>query len=131
LRMGDLVDPALFPAKLKPVLEYKNAILKQTFDEETLSFDAVLSEYKKYADRLRPYVTDGVTMVHQALLAGEQIVFEGAQGSMLDLDHGTYPYVTSSTTVSGGVCAGAGIGPSCVQGVTGIVKAYTTRVGAG
>lgn len=131
LRMGDLVDPVLFPAKLKPVLDYKNAILKQTFDEETLSFDAVLTEYKKYADRLRPYVTDGVTMVHQALLGGEQVVFEGAQGSMLDLDHGTYPYVTSSTTVSGGVCAGAGIGPSCVQGVTGIVKAYTTRVGAG
>lgn len=131
IRLGDLVDPAIFPVKLKTVLDYKNTILRDSFGEEPLDYDTILKSFKVYADRLRPYAADTVKIIHDAFAAKKQVVFEGAQGSMLDLDHGTYPYVTSSTTVSGGVCAGSGIGPTHVNGVIGIVKAYSTRVGEG
>ncbi|HOE67256.1 MAG TPA: adenylosuccinate synthase [Candidatus Hydrogenedentes bacterium] len=131
IRMGDLVNPALFGDKLAAVLEYKNKILRDCFGESPLAFDAVWAECSAYAERLRPYVADTVAMVHRALAKKERVVFEGAQGSMLDLDHGTFPYVTSSTTLAGGVCAGAGIGPKDITGVIGIVKAYSTRVGEG
>ncbi len=131
IRFGDLLDTPLFKEKLAAVLDYKNAVLTKLFGREPLSYDAILEQYLKYADRLRPYLADAVKMVHEALEARERVVFEGAQGSMLDLDHGTFPYVTSSTTLSGGVCAGAGVGPKEVNGVIGIVKAYTTRVGEG
>ncbi len=131
IRMADLVDPAVFSDKLAAVLEYKNRLLRDVFGQEPLAFDAVRDEYQAYAERLRPYVTDTVPMVHEALSRGERVVFEGAQGCMLDLDQGTFPFVTSSNTVSGGVCPGAGIGPKDVRGVIGIVKAYSTRVGEG
>lgn len=131
IRLGDLVDTDVFPKKLKTVLEYKNTILRDSFGEAPLDYDTVLKDFQKYADRLRPYAADTVKIIHDAYAAGKQIVFEGAQGSMLDLDHGTFPYVTSSTTVAGGVCAGSGIGPKHVNGVIGIVKAYSTRVGEG
>lgn len=131
IRFADFVDPAAFAQKLKDTLAYKNTILKQSFGEEPLDYDTVLRESGAYAERLRPFVADAVTMIHDVLAQGKRVMFEGAQGSMLDLDHGTFPYVTSSTTLAGGVCAGAGVGPSAITGVIGIVKAYSTRVGEG
>ena len=131
IRFGDLIDIDAFKAKLEKLLEYKNALLKGAFEEEPLNLDEIVNEYVPYAEKLRPFVADGVSIVHDALRSGKRIMFEGAQGTMLDIDHGTFPYVTSSTTVAGGVCAGAGVGPSVVKGVVGIVKAYTTRVGSG
>lgn len=131
IRFGDLLDTELLRDKLKALLEYKNGVLTKLFERQALDFDEVFAEYSGYANRLRPYLADGVKLVHEALDAGKRVVFEGAQGTMLDLDHGTFPYVTSSTTLSGGVCAGAGVGPKAVSGVIGIVKAYTTRVGEG
>jgi len=131
IRMGDLVNEPIFKEKLAAVLDYKNGVLEKVLNEAPLRFEDVFEEYRVYAERLRPFVTDAVKLVHDAVAADKRIVFEGAQGAMLDLDHGTYPYVTSSTTVSGGVCAGAGVGPTNIHGVIGIVKAYTTRVGEG
>lgn len=131
IRMGDLVDEEQFRAKLEAILDYKNTLLTHVFGESALEFQAVFDEHRAYADRLRPFVTDTVRMAHEAVLAKKRILFEGAQGAMLDIDHGTFPYVTSSTTVSGSVCAGAGVSPLDVSGVIGIVKAYTTRVGEG
>jgi adenylosuccinate synthase len=131
IRFADLLDPALFRDKLETVLAYKNAVITGALGADPLDVDAVYTEYSAYADRLRPLLADNVTMVHEALDADKRVVFEGAQGCMLDLDHGTFPYVTSSTTLSGGVCSGAGVGPGVVNGVIGIVKAYSTRVGEG
>lgn len=131
IRFGDFVDPDLFRKKLGDALVYKNALLQNTFNEPPFDADQVFAQYSAYAERLRPFVIDAVTLVHDALGAGKRVVFEGAQGSMLDIDHGTFPYVTSSTTLAGGVCAGAGVGPRDVNGVIGIVKAYSTRVGEG
>ena len=130
IRFGDLLNLPMFREKLAKVLEYKNAVLK-SLGESPYDVSEVYAEYEAYAERLRPYVGNGVTLVHNALKDGKRIMFEGAQGAMLDIDHGTFPYVTSSTTVAGGVCAGAGVGPSVVRGVAGIVKAYCTRVGTG
>jgi adenylosuccinate synthase len=131
IRFADFVSPGLFREKLGEILEYKNALLTKVFDEKPLDPDVVCSQYSVYADRLRPFMADTVAMVHEALSANKRVVFEGAQGTMLDLDHGTFPFVTSSTTLAGGVCAGAGVGPQTVRGVIGIVKAYSTRVGEG
>jgi len=131
VRLGDLLDTELFKTKLADLLEYKNMILEKLFGEKPLEFDAVFSEYAAYAERLRPFAADVVPMVHNALKAGRQVLCEGAQGCMLDLDHGTFPYVTSSTTLSAGACSGIGLGPKDINGVIGIVKAYTTRVGEG
>jgi adenylosuccinate synthase len=131
IRFADFVLPGLFREKLGEILEYKNALLTKVFDEKPLDPDTICSQYLVYADRLRPLMADTVAMVHEALSADKRVVFEGAQGTMLDLDHGTFPFVTSSTTLAGGVCAGAGVGPQTVRGVIGIVKAYSTRVGEG
>ncbi|HIJ64698.1 MAG TPA: adenylosuccinate synthase [Candidatus Hydrogenedentes bacterium] len=131
IRLADVMDAVLFRGKLESVLAYKNALLREIFDEEPLAFDDIYETYLGYADRLRSFVADAAKIVHEALAADKQVVFEGAQGSMLDLDHGTYPYVTSSITLAGGACSGAGVGPRDLDGVIGIVKAYTTRVGEG
>ncbi len=131
VRLGDLVDDALLKARLEATLEYKNLLLTKCFDMEPLDFDAVYQECRGYAERLAPFVIDSVKMVDEAVSGGKLVMFEGAQGAMLDIDHGTYPYVTSSTTLSGGACSGAGVGPNVVDGVIGIVKAYSTRVGEG
>ncbi len=131
IRLGDLLDAEVFKAKLEPVLEYKNAMLEKVFGLDPLDYDAIVSEYLGYAKRLAPYVADTVTIINDALELNKRIVFEGAQGCMLDIDHGTFPYVTSSTTLSSGVYPGAGIGPKRLDGVIGIIKAYTTRVGEG
>ncbi len=131
IRFADFTDPELFREKLAESLAFKNVLLTATFKESALDLDTVYAAYTGYAERLRSFAADSVAMVHSALQAGKRVVFEGAQGSMLDLDHGTFPYVTSSTTLAGGVCAGAGVGPKEVSGVIGIVKAYSTRVGEG
>lgn len=131
IRFGDLIEPEIFETKLRDILDYKNTLLEKAFGQDPLDFDQIISDYTAYANRLREYAADTVTMVNQAQKADQNIVFEGAQGAMLDIDHGTFPYVTSSTTMSGGVYSGAGIAPGSIDGVIGICKAYTTRVGGG
>ena len=131
IRMGDLMDAESFKKQLKRVLDYHNSVIEQSFGETPLSYDSILNELLEHAEILRPYICDTVAAVHEALRSGKRVVFEGAQGAMLDVDHGTFPYVTSSATTAGGVFSGAGIGPGDVNGVIGIVKAYSTRVGEG
>ena len=131
IRLCDLLEAETFRRKLAGVLEYKNRILKELFGEEPLSYDAICGEYLAFAERLRPFAADAVALVRDAVAAGQRVVCEGAQGTMLDIDHGTFPYVTSSTTIASGACSGAGLSAMSIRGVIGIVKAYTTRVGEG
>lgn len=131
IRVGDLLDSERFAAKLKEVLEYYNFVLTQYHKVEPISFDEVYAAGLEMADFLRPMVADTITLLHDLRKAGANIMFEGAQGSLLDVDHGTYPYVTSSNTTAGGAPAGTGFGPLYLDYVLGITKAYTTRVGSG
>lgn len=131
IRIGDLVNPEVFEAKLTEMLAYKNAVIEHVFNETPLDAKAIIDEYSAYAVRIKPLVKDVLPLVHEHLQAQHRVVFEGAQGTMLDLDHGTFPYVTSSSAVAGGACSGAGVGPKDIVGVVGIVKAYSTRVGEG
>ncbi|MDQ3681000.1 MAG: adenylosuccinate synthase [Actinomycetota bacterium] len=132
LRVQDLLDPKIFREKLDVVLKEKNAILAKVYNRLPLSADDIADTYlDEYAPRVAPMITDTVGLVHEALEAGRNVMFEGAQATFLDLDHGTYPYVTSSNPVSGGACTGAGIGPRHVERVIGVAKAYVTRVGSG
>ncbi|RYG48612.1 adenylosuccinate synthase [bacterium] len=130
IRMGEFVRPELFEKRLHEVLNYKNRLLTM-MGGEPLDFDALHEEYKGYADRLRPYVCDVESKVQDAVAANKKVLFEGAQGTFLDLDSGTYPFVTSSHPVAGGACLGTGIGPLAIRNVLGVCKAYTTRVGSG
>lgn len=131
IRVGDLLDPTRFASKLKEVLEFYNFILTNYYKVEPISFDAVYAEGLEMAEFLRPMVSDTITLLHDLRKSGANIMFEGAQGSLLDVDHGTYPYVTSSNTTAGGAPAGTGFGPLYLDYVLGITKAYTTRVGSG
>jgi adenylosuccinate synthase len=131
IRMVDLIDREEFAAKLKRNLADKNEILKKFYGLEGFSYDEILEEYLGYAEVLRPYITDTSVVLNEAIDAGKDVLFEGAQASMLDIDQGTYPYVTSSNPVAGGVCIGAGVGPTKIDKVIGVVKAYSTRVGDG
>ena len=132
LRVQDLLDPKIFRQKLDVVLKEKNQILAKVYNRLPLSADDIAARYlDQYAPRLAPMITDCVALVHEALEAGQAILLEGAQATFLDLDHGTYPFVTSSNPVAGGACVGAGIGPRYIDQVIGIAKAYCTRVGAG
>ena len=131
IRMCDLADFDVFEKKARALCEKKNEIIVKLYDEKPLDIEEILAEYKKCADVLRPYITDTVALMHELLAKKENILFEGAQGTLLDLTIGTYPYVTSSNPIAGGVCIGAGIGPTAIDRVLGIVKAYTTRVGKG
>ena len=131
LRVGDLFNPELFKEKLKEVLEYHNFTLVNYYKVDAVDFDKTLEEAMAVADILKAMVVDVTDMLDKARIAGESILFEGAQGTLLDIDHGTYPYVTSSNTTVGGVATGAGFGPCHLDYVLGIVKAYTTRVGSG
>lgn len=131
IRMCDLLDEQVFREKLVKNVEEKNFYLTKLFQEEPLDSEAIYSEYRVYAERLRPYVADTSMIMSEEIKKGKKILFEGAQGSHLDIDHGTYPYVTSSNTVSGNAGCGTGIGPSAIGAVIGICKAYTTRVGEG
>lgn len=130
IRMGEFVCERRFETRLREVLDVKNRLLRM-FGKDEIPFDGLYSEYTKYAARLRPYVQDTDWFVQEAVHRGERVLFEGAQGTFLDLDHGTYPYVTSSHPISGGACLGTGIGPRAIDSVLGVCKAYTTRVGSG
>jgi len=131
IRFVELTDPELFLEKLTPILDEKNFYLKNYLSADTLEQEPIVDAYTGYAKRLAPHVTNVSVTVSDSAKAGRQLLFEGAQGTHLDIDHGTYPFVTSSSTVAGNACCGTGIGPTKISGVIGIVKAYTTRVGAG
>jgi adenylosuccinate synthase len=131
IRMIDLIDPEEFKEKLSAVLPEKNHYIENFLNGQPLSIEEILVQYAQIAQRLSPYITNVSMVVNKAIQAQLQVLFEGAQGTHLDVDHGTYPFVTSSNTVSGNACCGVGIGPTCINEVLGIVKAYTTRVGAG
>ncbi len=131
IRFVELIDAEVFKETVHAVLEEKNFYLKHYLSVEPLDPESIVDQYQGYAERLAPHVVNISIVMNQAVKAGKQILFEGAQGTHLDIDHGTYPFVTSSNTVSGNACCGAGIGPKEITGVIGIVKAYTTRVGRG
>lgn len=130
IRMGEFVNPEVFEHRLRDVLSYKNRLL-QMFGESPLAFDELYAEYSGYADQLRDVVGDTEAALQEAVEQGKRVMFEGAQGTFLDLDTGTYPYVTSSHPVAGGACLGTGVGPRDIDSVLGVCKAYTTRVGSG
>jgi adenylosuccinate synthase len=130
LRMIDLVNPARFEEKLRQRIKENNEVLK-ALGAKPLSFKKVLAEYRAAGDYLKPYVANTVVLLHEATRRGDSILFEGAQGTFLDIDHGTYPFVTSSNTTAGGACTGSGVAPNRMDGVVGVMKAYTTRVGEG
>lgn len=131
IRVIDLMDSDSLRKKLRWTVEYKNVILEKLYGLPPLDADAVIAEYVQYADRLRPHIVDCSLRIYDAIQRKRNILFEGAQGTLLDLDHGTYPYVTSSNPVAGGACIGTGVGPTMIDRVIGVAKAYTTRVGEG
>jgi adenylosuccinate synthase len=131
LRLGDMMNPTGFAEKLKEVVEYHNFALQHYYKVEPVDFDSILQDSLVWAEQLRPMVADITDMLHTAREEGQSIMFEGAQGSLLDIDHGTYPFVTSSNTTAGGTATGSGFGPLYLDYVLGITKAYTTRVGSG
>lgn len=131
LRLGDLRNAATFAVKLREVMEYHNFALTQYYGAEAVSFDEVLKQSLQLAEELKPMIADVSDLLHEAREAGHNILFEGAQGSLLDIDHGTYPFVTSSNTTAGGTATGSGFGPLYLDYILGITKAYTTRVGSG
>lgn len=131
IRVQDLLDQKIFAAKLEVALKERNLILTKVYGRLPMKLNDILEEYLGFADRLGPFITDTVASVHEALDAGKNVLFEGAHGTLLDLDHGTYPFVTSSNAVAGGVATGAGIGPHAIDRIIGVTKAYVTRVGTG
>ena len=131
IRVQDLFDPSILRQKLEAALRDKNQVLIKVFNRNGINVDDVLAEYLNYAEILRPYVADTALLLNKALESGKTVLLEGSQGTLLDVDHGTYPYVTSSNPTSGGACTGSGIGPTKIDRVIGILKAYTTRVGSG
>jgi adenylosuccinate synthase len=131
IRIADLMDPDEFAEKTRRLVAEKNQIITQVYGGEPLDAEAIVREYLGYAETLRPYVTDTSVVLNDAIDAGKKVLFEGAQGVMLDIDQGTYPFVTSSNPSAGGVCIGSGVGPSKIRQVIGVAKAYTTRVGDG
>ena len=131
IRILDLMDADGLRQQLHWTITYKNAILEKLYNLPPLDPEAVIDQYLKYADRLRPHVVDTSLNIYDAIQRRRNILFEGAQGTLLDLDHGTYPYVTSSNPVAGGACVGTGVGPTMIDRVIGVAKAYTTRVGEG
>jgi adenylosuccinate synthase len=131
IRFVDLIDPDVFKEKVNAIIEEKNFYLKNFLKSETVDPERILIEYNTYAKRLASHAVNISVVMSQYIKENKKILFEGAQGTHLDIDHGTYPFVTSSNTVAGNACNGAGVGPKDIHGVVGIVKAYTTRVGAG
>jgi len=126
-----LLDPAHFTERLREVMEYHNHALQHFFGADTVDYQQVLDEALAQGEQIAPLVDDIPGVLHRLRREGNSIMFEGAQGALLDIDHGTYPYVTSSTTTAGGAASGSGVGPRDIDYILGIVKAYTTRVGAG
>jgi adenylosuccinate synthase len=131
IRVQDLLDPGILRQKLELALREKNQVLAKVYNRRTIDVGQVVDEYVGYAERLRPFVADTTLVLNRALDQGKVVLLEGGQGNLLDIDHGTYPFVTSSSPTSGGACAGSGIAPTRIGRVIGILKAYTTRVGSG
>jgi len=131
IRMGDLFDEAVLHDKIEGALAMKNHLLVKVYNRRAITVDEVADELLSYRDRLEPMVADTSLILNQAIDAGKNVLFEGGQATMLDVDHGTYPFVTSSNATAGGACTGSGVGPTKIDAVIGIVKAYTTRVGEG
>jgi adenylosuccinate synthase len=131
IRVGDLLEDGVFREKLGRTLQAHNEILTRLYGADPVSTDEIFQEYRALGEKLRPYVADCVALLNGAMKQGKSLLFEGAQGTILDVDHGTYPFVTSSNTVAGAACIGSGVGPTAVEQVVGVVKAYTTRVGNG
>ncbi|MDJ0567794.1 MAG: adenylosuccinate synthase [Pleurocapsa sp. MO_192.B19] len=131
IRVLDLMNPEHLHKQLGWTINYKNVILEKLYNLPALDSEKVIEDYLKYAEFLRPYVVDSSLKIYKAVQEKKNILFEGAQGTLLDLDHGTYPYVTSSNPIAGGACVGAGVGPTTIDRVIGVAKAYTTRVGEG
>jgi adenylosuccinate synthase len=131
IRVGDLLEPDLFREKLATNLTEMNDLLEQTYKVERFELEKVYREYMGYAEEFREYIADTAKILNRWIDEGKRVLFEGAQGTHLDVDHGTYPYVTSSNATAGGACTGTGVGPTRISAVVGVVKAYTTRVGSG
>src|SRR5690348_16284008 len=131
IRVQDLLDPGILRKKLEMVLREKNQVLVKVYNRKAIDAGAVVEEYLAYAERLRRYIADTRLVLARALENGETVLLEGAQATLLDVDHGTYPFVTSSNPTAGGACVGSGIPPTRISQVIGVIKAYTTRVGAG
>lgn len=131
IRIADLMDAEEFERKVRHIVREKNELIERVYGSEGVDADSIIKEYLVYAERLRPYVTDTSVVLNDLIDDGRKVLFEGAQGVMLDIDQGTYPYVTSSNPSAGGVCIGSGVGPSKIKQVIGVAKAYTTRVGDG
>jgi adenylosuccinate synthase len=131
IRVQDLFDPKIFTEKVAAALEEKNRILPRVYNTLPMDPEEIIDEYLSHAERLRPHVTDTSLLVHDALREGREVLFEGAQGTLLDIDHGTYPFVTSSNPTAGGAIVGSGIGPKAIDEIVGVAKAYISRVGTG
>ena len=131
IRVQDLFDESILQKKIEGALKDKNQVLTKVFNRKDMQVSEILDEYLGYAEILRPYIADTALLLNNALESGKTVLLEGSQGTLLDVDHGTYPFVTSSNPSAGGACTGSGIGPTKIERVIGIVKAYTTRVGSG
>ncbi|WP_380277921.1 adenylosuccinate synthase [Kitasatospora purpeofusca] len=131
IRVQDLFDESILRQKIEAALHDKNQLLVKLYNRRAIPADLVLEEYLGYADKIKPFLADTTLVLDEALKAGKVVLLEGGQGTLLDVDHGTYPFVTSSNPTSGGACTGSGIGPTKIDRVIGILKAYTTRVGSG
>jgi adenylosuccinate synthase len=131
IRMVDLLDQEVFEERLIEIVRIKNKILEDIFDQPGFDWKVIRDQYLEYAEFLRPMVTDTSLLINQAIGKQEKVLFEGAQGTLLDIDHGTYPFVSSSSPAAGGACIGAGVGPTRIEKVVGVIKAYSTRVGEG
>ncbi len=131
IRVQDLLDRSILREKVDAALSLKNEQLERIYDQPPLAVEPILADLDRHAVRLEPYIADTARLLDDALRAGRPVLFEGAQGTLLDLDHGTYPFVTSSNPVAGGACTGAGVGPTRISSVIGVAKAYLTRVGSG
>ena len=131
IRIIDIIDKERFYRKLESSLEYQNLILEKVYESKKMSPEQIIEEYQSYIEIIKPYITNTSLLLDKARQEGKNIFFEGAQGTLLDVDHGTYPFVTSSNPTAGGVCTGTGVGPTIIDDVLGVAKAYLTRVGEG
>ncbi len=131
VRVGDLLQPEVFRDRLERVLSEKNHLLSKAYGRAEFDFEDMLEQYLAYGEQMKPYIANTSVVINRAIDAGKRVLFEGAQGTMLDIDHGTYPFVTSSHPIAGGACIGAGVGPTKIDAVYGVVKCYTSRVGDG
>ncbi|MDD3471683.1 MAG: adenylosuccinate synthase [Syntrophaceae bacterium] len=131
IRAGDLLRPDWLRKRVASAIEEKNFLIEKRFKKAPLKLDEVVEQYLNFGTQLAPHITETTLIIHSKIASGSQVLFEGAQGTLLDIDHGTYPYVTSSNVVAGNACSGSGVGPNAIENVWGVVKAYTTRVGEG